>query len=1012
MYDNREQRILSSSPAPMTPHHLQPPVQAQDSNHWTGTYSGTDRFGHRTSLRFDEAPHHSGHPQREFTGALDYRERRSAYTRHDPSVRPPSRHSHNRQRSNNETSTDGDVWHLRSTSEDSQHQPRVQGGRRRRTGHSKQPTTDSDVVTKPHVRPHIKIPVPQVDAPYSHDGPSSNRYNHPLSSMDESMPYEDRRRSHDTFMSNLQSQTSRSRPRSGATAAAIGRLDSVLARGEDLLRGMRTSFALDPEEVHRSARDNHLRSAVNNEPLPMSRTLPYWPSKSRFYLELSIPAAYLTSHGLLKGSRKSSTSSKKEKRREDHKVVPALSPMSPPHRHGMQGSSSTGQHYTPFQQRAQRSQWSTDTVQPSEFRPSHDPKDTTPASPPRQLRRSRGPIQFESLSPRLAGSRTDPERERKVSTSAAASVGAAYQSFLPDESHRNSDFVRHQDRDHGNHRTRTMSGASGVFNEQHLPHLPRKSKSYPPQATPPSQRRSSRRRRLSSHDRLQIRMNPKAGDILNYVPHLFPSRSMSALVVPDYKATSCSGSSTSSSAPTTDAEDSQTARGNRHRHPYAHQRQSTGYSNRPLGSTFEDNRPMMAKGEKAYGRKAPSAFTKKHRQEFNFKTKCPFHLTPETMAACMIENISVEVWKLNSKRQTMIELGTAKLPLHKVLSQIMHKTAAYPSEVHNPTSHGQQYPHPRQERPSGHQPGRSWTGGSQMRSEFGAGGPSQLRDTAPKPVWRLEPNVYDIRSRHGTIIGQLDADIWVHPRSRSSSMTRNIHDNGVKHKENVERFLREQNQRSRDKVTEKAKMDKEMEAIEKAAMEQYQRDVDAGLVAGTASTPSIKSTSVPPPPTLPSAASVPAAAEMTKEKAQEKAQEKERSSESNSTELHKDEDPAIPTTNIPPEPTPKDETIGQPGAWQTVEVKPQTKHRSNNTNKAKDGESTGGSQALAGAVDDEDDGEHDPEDLRGFKVVEKTFPTDLQSNSDDEPSAGTDGSPMFKKRKTGVGKPRNIRRKV
>jgi hypothetical protein len=50
------------------------------------------------------------------------------------------------------------------------------------------------------------------------------------------LPYQ-YRRSEDTNTTTHHSQSSRSRPRSGATAAAIGRLDTVLARGEDLLQG-------------------------------------------------------------------------------------------------------------------------------------------------------------------------------------------------------------------------------------------------------------------------------------------------------------------------------------------------------------------------------------------------------------------------------------------------------------------------------------------------------------------------------------------------------------------------------------------------------------------------------------------------------------------------------------------------------------------------------------------------------------------------------------------------------
>ncbi|KAF9334201.1 hypothetical protein BG006_002575 [Podila minutissima] len=960
---DHNQRGLTSPPAPIA---LQRPSQRVDE--WGAP--GGDRFRPRTSLRFGEAPHHSGHPQREFSNAMDHREKRWGYSKNDPSQ--PSRYSHTRQRSQNEPSTDG-AWG-RTTSEESGHRRHA-----RKSGHGKQPMVDSD--GPKGRRPNIKIPVPDTDSPYTHARPSSNRYSIPASSMDESIPYEDRRRSHDTNMTNIYSQESRSRPRSGATAAAIGRLDSVLARGEDLLLGMRTSFALDPEEVHRS-RNSHLRSA-DSELLPMSKTLPYWPSKSRFYLELSIPAAYLTSHGLLKGSSKPSKVLN-EKRRED--PPPALSPVSPPQRHGQDMS---GSQQFSYQRRPQRE----DVQGRYESQPS--------SSPPRQLRRSRGPIQFESISPRAAGS-----HQRGPSSS-----GAAGQSHLPGRPLLSPGVVRDRDRAGGN------SGSSDHYKEssQDHPHpQPRKSKSYPPQSTPSSQR-NSRRRRLSSHDRLQIRMNPKAWDILNYVPDLFPSRSMSALVIPEYK-----GTSSSSSATTTDAEDSTTRQKQGRQH---HQRQGTNYSNPPFGSTSGTSyRPMRESNP------LRKNHAKKHRQEFNFQTKCQFHLTPETMAACMIENISVEVWKLNSKRQTMIELGTAKLPLHKVLTQIMHKTAAYPTDVH---PQGHRY-HPGVPRQDSRYPGRGGLGGSRPGPEFGSRAFGQGHPSTQRPVWRLEPNVYDIRSRRGTIIGQLDADIWVHPRSRSSSMvsaaaseywksnakhfcrfckiyitdnksSRNIHDNGSKHKENVERFLREQNQRSRDKEINTAKMDKQMEAIERAAMEQYQRDVEAGLVAGSAPLPSKQSTSsssssaspAPPPPPQTSPSTV----------SNDLKAQNDSTDDSDTTKNTVPEPPAVPA------PKPVDETVGQPGEWQTVEVRSVPSSRpSGRPYESGQKKGDGSSHYVAGA--DDDDGEHDPEDLRGFKVVEKTYPTEHQGDSDNEGSKADDGAPMFKKRKAGAGKPRNIRRKV
>ncbi|KAG0059531.1 hypothetical protein BGZ89_000327 [Linnemannia elongata] len=163
-------------------------------------------------------------------------------------------------------------------------------------------------------------------------------------------------------------------------------------------------------------------------------------------------------------------------------------------------------------------------------------------------------------------------------------------------------------------------------------------------------------------------------------------------------------------------------------------------------------------------RKVPSV-----EEEEDFDEECQLMLTPEVMAACMLENISVEVWKLNPKRQTMIELGSAKLPLHKVLSRILQKTAA--ASASGAGSHG----------PS-HGNLRGGPGGPQD-SYYGSGSAARMREWQQqqrggearaagtfKEGWRLEPSLYDIRSRQGTVIGQLDADVWILPRSRSDSM--------------------------------------------------------------------------------------------------------------------------------------------------------------------------------------------------------------------------------------------------
>ncbi|KAF9899965.1 hypothetical protein EC991_008060 [Linnemannia zychae] len=83
--------------------------------------------------------------------------------------------------------------------------------------------------------PSIKLPVsdvnPRRDTIYRK--PAKNT---PQRQSQDDLPYQ-HRRSEDTNITTNYSQSSRSRPRSGATAAAIGRLDTVLARGEDLLQG-------------------------------------------------------------------------------------------------------------------------------------------------------------------------------------------------------------------------------------------------------------------------------------------------------------------------------------------------------------------------------------------------------------------------------------------------------------------------------------------------------------------------------------------------------------------------------------------------------------------------------------------------------------------------------------------------------------------------------------------------------------------------------------------------------
>ncbi|KAK3812678.1 MAG: hypothetical protein J3R72DRAFT_462629 [Linnemannia gamsii] len=223
--------------------------------------------------------------------------------------------------------------------------------------------------------------------------------------------------------------------------------------------------------------------------------------------------------------------------------------------------------------------------------------------------------------------------------------------------------------------------------------------------------------------------------------------------------------------------------------------------------------------------------------------------------------------------------------------------------------------------------------------------------------------------------------------------TRNIHDQGSKHKENVERFLRETNQRGRDREAESARMDKQMDAIEKAAMKQYQLDVEAGLVqpstvaqkgataAADATTTKTPAKDLEPTPTGTGLLKVTASLASMPSKEKEDSEEGKEDTESPNSE---------PVATAPPVKA-KDETIGQPGEWETVEA---PVHRQ-----------------KAVAEDEDEDVAGNPEDLKRFKIVEKTYPVDNDDDFAGEDGAGG-GSAVFKKRKGGVGKPRNIRRKL
>ncbi|KAK3805399.1 MAG: hypothetical protein JOS17DRAFT_768677 [Linnemannia elongata] len=433
-------------------------------------------------------------------------------------------------------------------------------------------------------------------------------------------------------------------------------------------------------------------------------------------------------------------------------------------------------------------------------------------STPRELRRSGKPIQFEKVA-----RKSDLARLQLAQEQSAATAHGQYQSFQtrPGSSSRQyQQEDQHQGRQ-GMRRRRSSSSGSRRKDRPLSPALsghqqPRKSKSYPPAtlptmgADPGRSWKQQHRRRLSSNDRLQIRMNPRPGDLLNDTPDLFPSRSMSGLVRPEYHS-SVTGSSFSeaedsnstgqSYSMSTEDEDlryvgamggRQSRLQRRRKVPSVEEEEDVDEEvervdqqrrRRERSQDMRKESRQRRRRDKHQGRRfgheqGPGKRQQGvHPQHFNFKAQCQLMLTPEVMAACMLENISVEVWKLNPKRQTMIELGSAKLPLHKVLSRILQKTAAASASgagLHG-SSHGNLWGAPRGPQDSYYGSGNAARTREWQQQQRGGGGGAHAAG-AFKEGWRLEPSLYDIRSRQGTVIGQLDADVWILPRSRSDSM--------------------------------------------------------------------------------------------------------------------------------------------------------------------------------------------------------------------------------------------------
>ncbi|KAG0265820.1 hypothetical protein BG011_003971, partial [Mortierella polycephala] len=394
---------LRMPPQQHRPHLSPSPHQSIRRQEHEPRSDGRHPFSHQPSLRFEGETFHRGHHRtssRPQNGAVHSR---GPMVNHEQASRKESSPTLNGRRSHPAK------YHAYESSMDAHHEPVRTSGR----------------------YPHTRLPMPDMGPPGA-TGHQHNRQNTARVPVDMAVSGERRRRSQDTNGTHP-SQSSRSRPRAGATAAAIGRLESVLTRGEDLLYGMRTSFALDPEEVHmRSARN--LRSPRFNGDtigedrfLPYHENLPYWPSKSRFSLELSIPTAYLTSKGLLKGAkqRKYATMPPLGYRREAS--LPAATTTAAPGR-TQEGT----EHSRPWRREQDYRQppllsafdpmgRPSRLQQPQQSQVQQDNNLAPPA--PRLLRRSGKSIQFGRQSPRSA----DLERLRMAQEQ---SVHPHYQSFL------------------------------------------------------------------------------------------------------------------------------------------------------------------------------------------------------------------------------------------------------------------------------------------------------------------------------------------------------------------------------------------------------------------------------------------------------------------------------------------------------------------------------------------------------------------------------------------------------
>ncbi|CDH51030.1 predicted protein [Lichtheimia corymbifera JMRC:FSU:9682] len=213
-----------------------------------------------------------------------------------------------------------------------------------------------------------------------------------------------------------------------------------------------------------------------------------------------------------------------------------------------------------------------------------------------------------------------------------------------------------------------------------------------------------------------------------------------------------------------------------------------------------------------------------------------------------------------------------------------------------------------------------------------------------------------------------------------------IHNNGRAHKEAVERFLRGVYKDGQLKKEEEEEKMRELQRIEKAAVQSFIHKGDRGSLSSTSSVSDYSrrsrqypvatssATPTPPPPTL------------------EELQGKAPTIPQN---LQGRDEWAIPAA------------IAEPGQWQTMLP---AEKKSDNKPEKKD---TTAATSRDVPPEFQDDEQEDEEDLRNFKIREKEYPADaLVDDGDDDKKKDTGGA-MFKKRKLGKeGSKRKIRRKT